>query len=434
MSPLVRRLAVPAAGLGAAAIFAALYLWWRDAYFAVLTFAGIGPYKIPFYDLEYVLAGADCWRRGVDVYLHNPCELGDRGWAYSPLLLRASFLPGVTWTNALGLLQAGVFFGSFTAFPPLRDRPATWIMLAALISPRVAFAVERANIDTLIFVAMVIVAMLSLGGPLRRSLGYGIVALAGLVKIYPFVALALSLRERPRLFFSVAAASAAILAAFLLAFWGELVRMAANVPWGDSSDLFGAVDLPAVSGQLLSVPYISAAVWTVLLGATAAQVVGLARWRGFRDGFAALPRFEAQLLVLGALLMAGCFFTGQNVGYRGIHLLLALPALSVLAAAGGATAGFARRTAWLIVFLMWEGILNWHGGIPEFLETFAPPLGPNILFVLWLIRELAWWRIAAVFLGVIVCFLLDSGLWAHLRLPAREVSRYSSPSNSRRRS
>ena len=35
-------------------------------------------------------------------------------------------------------------------------------------------------------------------------------------------------------------------------------------------------------------------------------------------------------LLAGGLLMLSCFFTAQNIGYRAMHLVLTLPALTAL--------------------------------------------------------------------------------------------------------
>jgi hypothetical protein len=413
------RFIVPAAGLAALALFAALYLWRREAYFDALSFIGIAPYKIPFFDLEYILAGPDCWRRGIDVYVGNPCDLENRAWTYSPLLLRAWFLPGTAWTNPLGLLLAVSFFGALAAFPLLRERKALLLLLAAALSPRVVYAIERGNIDVLIFIAMVAAAVLAVGGTARRLSGYGLIALAGLAKIYPFIALGLSLRERRWRFIGIAAAGLAIIAGFALSFRAELAAMAVNVPSEHTRDAIGAANLPAALGPLLPIPYAALLIWAGLLARSGAQMVRLARWREFRAAFAALPPLEANLLVLGTLLIVGCFFTGISFGYRGIYLLLALPALAAMMADGGTAGAFARSTSLFIVVLMWEGFVTWVGAVPKFVATLAPPVGPKLLDIVWLLRELVWWHITAVMAGMLVCFALESDAAKALLSPGK---------------
>ncbi len=402
------RLVVPAAGLTALAIFVALYALRPEIYFVVLSFIGVDPVKIPFFDLEYVLAGTECWRRGVDVYIDNPCDLASRPWDYSPLLLRAWFLGNTALTTPLGLIMDAAFFCSFAAFPPPRDCGALLAMLAAVMSQRVAFAAERGNIDVIIFIAMVAAAVLSVGPTARRMFGYGILAFLGLLKIYPFVALGLGLRERPRVLFGIAAATAAIFGWFVWFFHAEFAGMAAVIPAGDSRDFIGAVNVPAALGKIIWQPYGAVLIWAGLLARASAQVARLVRWTDFRAALTALPRLEANFLVLGALVTDGCFFTGQSVGYRGIYLLLALPAIAAMASRDGGIGVFARRTRIVIVLLMWEGLVTWAGAIPKFVETLAPPIGRKVFEITWLLGELVWWHLAAILAAVLVCFVLES--------------------------
>src|SRR5208282_2170579 len=85
------RWAVPAI---ATAIFAAVYglyaVGQTPLYRAILEAWGIGPYDFPFLDIHGELSAIECWRRGVDVYVTNPCDALGRLFDYSPLLLWAS--------------------------------------------------------------------------------------------------------------------------------------------------------------------------------------------------------------------------------------------------------------------------------------------------------------------------------------------------------
>lgn len=114
-----------------------------------------------------------------------------------------------------------------------------------------------------------------------------------------------------------------------------------------------------------------------------------------------LPPSEAAFLEIGAWLVAGCFLAGQNIGYRGIFLLFALPGLWSLAQAAGS--GFQRalfRTAiGLILFLMWGEFFR------HLVDNLAPAPGP---FLFWLGRELAWWAVVTLLGGLLACFTLES--------------------------
>src|SRR6516164_5252259 len=115
----VRRLAlrftVSAAGLAAMIALALLYHLDPGYYYRVLAFIGIAPFQYPFFDIQGILSWVDCWQRGVDVYVTNPCDVRYRVFTYSPLWLRLAFLPGKEWTNPLGLCLAISFFLALAA-------------------------------------------------------------------------------------------------------------------------------------------------------------------------------------------------------------------------------------------------------------------------------------------------------------------------------
>src|SRR5262245_55720260 len=90
---LALRVTVPVAGLAAAIALAFLYRLEPDYYWRSLAFIGIVPFRYPFLDFQAVLAAVDCWQRGIDVYVSNPCDVLGRPFAYSPLWLRFTFLP-----------------------------------------------------------------------------------------------------------------------------------------------------------------------------------------------------------------------------------------------------------------------------------------------------------------------------------------------------
>ena len=70
---LLLRAAVPAAALLLFALFALLWASGEHAaYFRVLRFLAVDPFRFPFVDTHAVLSAAECSRRGIDVYVDNP--------------------------------------------------------------------------------------------------------------------------------------------------------------------------------------------------------------------------------------------------------------------------------------------------------------------------------------------------------------------------
>jgi hypothetical protein len=259
---------------------------------------------------------------------------------------------------------------------------------------------------------------LLLRSAIAKALGYGLVFLAGAIKYYPFVLLALAARERLRLAISITVLSLMALLAFYFIYASQihegLPHIAKGVPFGD---MFGAQNLPvgmsmvfqgthalpmdSVTGTLAVMSLVGAtALWTMLKLSRASDIP------------AALCRLdEARRLALlaGALLMVGCFFAGQNVPYRGIFLLFVIPGLSALARDrdAGAIASASRLALISIPFFMWaEAIRLWiHLAI---IGTY-PPIGfrttltlqQPLDLVLWFGREVGWWFLIA-FLSTIL--------------------------------
>jgi hypothetical protein len=69
-----------------------------------------------------------------------------------------------------------------------------------------------------------------------------------------------------------------------------------------------------------------------------------------------MPGRDAMFLVTGAALIAGCFFAGQSVDYRGIHLIFVVPGLAMRRAA--VTRAPLIQVLKTIIFLMWADLFR----------------------------------------------------------------------------
>jgi hypothetical protein len=157
---------------------------------------------------------------------------------------------------------------------------------------------------------------------------------------------------------------------------------------------------------------------TILL--LAAIVWTMARlWRA-SDIPAALSRLDDPrrlALLAGALLLVGCFFAGQSIGYRGIFLLLVLPGLFALGQdkATGAAASAARLAAMSIAPLMWAAAVRLWIHIAVTGDT-SPSDYPMVVeqsldFLTWCAREVAWWLLVGFLLALLLGFVVDSPLF-----------------------
>jgi hypothetical protein len=425
------RYILPPLGLALLAIFAALYAFDIDAYSRVLTTIGIKPLKYPFMDWEAIGAVIKCWNNNIDVYIANPCDAFNRVHTLSPLWLRLVFIPtDRVWTMPIGIGIVVAFWLSLFWLV----KPANWreliVFALACTSTMIVFALERANVDVILFIMLVVAGVLSTGPLASRILSYALILLAGLLKFYPLIVFLTALRERPRTFFAIAAAAGLIVVGFFYRFRTELAAALNNHPYGGhASELFGAVNLPVGAPRfaLLVFPGLEQFAWftalpvaimAVLLIVTAVQVIRLVRNGSLAAAFAKMPERDAMFLVIGAALIAGCFFAGQHINYRGVHLIFVVAGLVALrrAADARATRATLTRALMIVIFLMWEGLFR-HALPQEAAGGGMAELAPFGIF--WLIREVLWWRLVALLLGVLAIFSLRSELFAVLQAMGR---------------
>lgn len=232
MSGLSRAIVPAAIAASLVVLFGLLYgLGYSDQYTVLLTDWGATPFRFPFLDTHAVLSAIECHRRGIDVYVENPCDALGRIHVYSPLWLSASALPITTaWTPAVGLGSVALFLLSLTLLPPGRGWWQTGVITLGTISSTTAFAIERANIDIVVFLLAVLVARLVQHSRGLRLLGYSVALLSGMLKFYPATLLILAVRERLTVFLAIGAVSAGALAGFIALYAHDLPRVLSSIP------------------------------------------------------------------------------------------------------------------------------------------------------------------------------------------------------------
>ena len=139
--------------------------------------------------------------------------------------------------------------------------------------------------------------------------------------------------------------------------------------------------------------------------------------------------WEMRILVIASLLLPACFFTAQNIAYRCVYLLLAVPGLVRLRQSAGDRA--LRR--WLgqmlsvCIVMLWECAIAYNIGQVLLLPSplFAASTTYMVLqLVYWMGREVLWWWLIAGFLGLAMSCLLRLPLsseilgWLRRLIPA----------------
>lgn len=413
----------------------ALYCRERPVYDLLLAWWGIAPFRIPFLDTDTFLSAIECARRGIDVYAVNPCDVLGRVYDYSPLWLAAAVLPVTrAWITPVGLALAVAFLLSLAALPMPAERRGRGLLIAAVLSTMSVYAVERGNSDIALYL-LLLGAGLALarhsgrrGSPARRWCAYPLIVFAALLKFYPAAGLILAFRERRAVFLATALLSLLAAFVFVAVEWNDFVRALANIPPGSYfTDIYGAGNLPFGIAELIYTPSRAPLVRLLppallaILGARALWLaIVLARRPVLSVALGELPEREKLLLVTGAAMMAGSFFAGENIYYRGIYFLMVLPGLSALArrSAGDPCGAMCSNTAGLIVLVMWSEALR-HAVIAA--RPLDLPAWHSVEAGFWIGRELIWWRIVAVLGGVLLRFVLSSPVWRGARSAAMAV-------------
>jgi hypothetical protein len=401
-------------------------------YISALEYYGVQPFGTPFLDISGSLAAWECARQGIDVIISDPCDVLKRPYSYSPIWMSWSAVPlGITDTPLVGWIAGLLFLLSLSALPRPRRPVELVVMLAATLSTTVVYGVERANPDILLFVLALATGLSAEGGAGIRTAGYALALLAGLYKYYPIVTMILAVEERVLVLLLVAASTVLAFALFGVVYFDEIVRTLPYIPHGLYNEgNFGAKNLPFEAAEMVSGKLGTTAAGFFLALVAGGVAVGYSyirdgRLRAALDG---LEGRERNLLVIGSTVICGCFFAGQSIWYRGVFFLLVLPGL--LGLWRGAVNQIGRKlslaTTIIVVLLMWEEFFRF--GIERLFEFFGFSMAAaaECRMLFWLIRELAWWWVAAVLGTVVVLFIWRSAVVRQAM--SRVCSRTADPS------
>jgi hypothetical protein len=416
-SKLAYRLAIPVAVLSLYGIMAGLWLAGAHSlYFSSLRVLGVEPFSFPFLDTHAVLSAAECGRQGIEVYLSNPCDALGRPHAYSPLWL--AIVPGSLGTSATGRVGASldlVFLLSLIVVLRPRTTRELFILGAAAVSPMTVYAVERANNDLVVLLLVICGAILFTARRPFRLFSYGLFVAAGLLKYYPLALLLLAAGEGRLDGLVIAAAVVLALVFFAVAFYPELSLAAASIPAGASyfTDSFSAGNLPFGFAEALdngvSRALIAGSLLATLSAVAVARMLRTARLLGRAQLDWAAG--EAQFLVIGGLLVAACFFAGQNIGYRGILLLPVLSGLVCLhrSVEDREVRRFCGQMIAAALFVMWGEFFR------RALHAIISPvpgegLSSRAEVFFWVGRELVWWWLVVGLAALVLSYLRQSPL------------------------
>ncbi|HEX4042033.1 MAG TPA: hypothetical protein VHY10_10060 [Xanthobacteraceae bacterium] len=408
--------------------FTALYLFGhQDTYRVILSDAGIDPWAFPFIDTGDRFAAWQCVRNGVSIYdiiEHNPCDVLLRPFNNSPFQISFSFIPlGVDAVGTVGCVLALAFILSLTLLPPARRPWELLLTVLAANSSTVGYAVERGNPDIFLFMLAMAAGFLALRRLPLRWLAYLLALFAAMLKYYPASLLILTMRERVIQFIAVNAVLLVLGGIFVISYFPDIQHSLALLPLRHyDGEQFGMRDLPHQTAAIIlnrpldredasqTFDLIFFCTLAALLVAGAALCWRLLAATALPQAFWRLNGETRIFLVIGSVLIAGCFFSEPNNLYRGVYLLFVLPGLLTIArdSKDRRLRRIAFATGILVVLLMWGEFFRFNIwpllhpagalGLP------APTL--KILFDIFLVfRELGWWWLVMIMLCILLIFL-----------------------------
>lgn len=320
-------------------------------YFGTILIGNYTPYNLFWYslgipitpmlfsDLRDVLVAMECTRRGFDILAVGPClptaalsPNYPRLWmALSPLGL------GGRDTEWLGITLSVIFFLCVLWMAGKLNFGGAVVYSLAVASPSVMLAVERNNVDVVLFIMLCVALGLLAYFPQRigRAISYGIIFLTALLKLFPIFASAVLLRERKKIALGGLVGMAIAFAAYAVSIFGDLQRIDARV-LRSTGLAFGRSILPELLTnsdlfhRLFGFTLQPAqATWLSIVGMAGvisfAYFVAARTQKGFTERESA--SFPLDAFRVGAAIYIGAFAIGNHIDYRLIFTLFTLPLL-----------------------------------------------------------------------------------------------------------
>lgn len=319
-----------------------------------------------FFDTRNLTAALECRRLGFDPLIESPCDPWGRPLNYPRVWLALRWLGlDQSHTVVLALIFIILFLGSILLLTGRVSLGRGILVAIAVCSPSVMFAIERANMDIVVFTLMVLAII---AWRLRHRWGDvvspAIVFLAATAKIYPVFALpAFLFLQRRR------AAIAAVLLALAFALYAfvtmdDILAVAAIAPQGEHH-AFGARILPAaIYHRFIPDRWQGGAITKQLLVIVPLLAAAPLIWFPARRRLPAHDEGEDTpnrlAFYAGSMIFLGTFAIGNNFDYRLVFLLLTLPQLfDWVTAEPRDPRGWLAGIATIIVLsLLWIGALS----------------------------------------------------------------------------
>jgi hypothetical protein len=269
----------------------------------------------PFMDLCAITGGVKVQQQGGDPLLDNPADPWHRALPYPRIWVHLFSWLGVRDSHTVFLgIGFCVLYLICVSWLILKFESSfgAIVLVIAALSVAPLLALERGNIDLLIFFLLFLGCMAT-----NRFLKSGAFFAATVLKVYPVAAQAVDVIRRPLKENRVAVTATLAAAAIWIWKWRELgaIRRAAPV---STTLAFGVLTLKAQA------EYVSMALLAISLAACAAILAFAWVARPSFDGAIRNSKFAEMFLIFGGVY-AFTFAVGSNYNYRLIFLVPTLP-------------------------------------------------------------------------------------------------------------
>jgi Glycosyltransferase family 87 len=359
--------------LGCTALYLSLItglraLWHVD----VWPWLGVPSRPSLFVDARNVAAAVECSRLGHDPLVDNPCDPWGRAMFYPRvwLLLRWTGLDQ-RHTLLFGALIGALFVVLVIALLPRLSVPEGALVAAAVCSPAVMFAIERGNMDLLVFCGLALAAVIwRRGSATAQYAAVGLVLLTAVAKLYPAVALLAFLPVRRRRTAVAAGAALLVFAGYLVATRDDAETISRTATQGQYYSYGARILLGRLYHGVVGDEWGGSRTLAQGLVLVAVMLVGVGLWLVVRrrsrgttispeDGH--MPETSDLIAFrMGALVYLGTFVLGNSFDYRLIFLLLLLPLLLRWPTASDSKQAprLPRVALGVVVVMLWIGALS----------------------------------------------------------------------------
>jgi hypothetical protein len=323
--------------LGAVALYVAAawivrLLWGVDA----RPWLGVPPGPSLFFDTRNITAALECRRLGYDPLVENPCDPWGRAMFYPRVWLLLRWLGlDQSDTLALGVLIGLLYLGALCLLTGRISAGEGIVVALAVCSPAVMFALERANMDVVLFSVLVAAVLLwRRGTELSRTLSPFLVLVAATGKLYPVFGLPAYLGLRHRRAALAAVACGLLFLVYVAATLDDVRTVATTATQGQYYSYGARILIGQLYHLAAGQDWQGASMAAQAVAAIPLLLLVVVLWLWFRrrlgPGVGERPQAStAELLAfyLGALLYVGTFAVFRNYDYRLVYLLLTLPQL-----------------------------------------------------------------------------------------------------------